>query len=260
MGKPQEVQDRFAPPKASVIGAPVGPVVMGLPDKLSKRINQHEFEYNKASENEAAASRLSERPDGRRFQAKNDQNERMAKMKESGQDEYTLLMPKKAKGAAKELLTSGANPLCIDNELEDEMESKLQLQAGKAGGKRVYAVNSVPARQHQLSSSLVPQHPSEIVPPGKQEDGDDAAGKASTLHEDDVHEARRNATQQLAAEVQRQKELQDKLLEQYPHGVPKRVLLELQEKGELVNVPTLGFGCPASTSSKVVGALLRSAS
>ncbi len=52
---------------------------MGLPDKLSKRVAQHEFEALKSQNNEASADRTSAPPAGRRFDGKHEQDWAIAK-------------------------------------------------------------------------------------------------------------------------------------------------------------------------------------
>lgn len=196
----------------------------GLPEKTSMRILRHEFERKKERENLAEVQRLESRAQGQRHVAKQQYEDELKKRSETFQAE------------------------------QDNLSER-----------RGYVLN--PAQQSHLNCNFIPDAGHATEPRCARRRVSEARNKTT---EPDVWKPPQitgPTNEQLLVKAQWEsvkskqeahEKVQNDLLKEYPHGIPKSVLARVAAQGENPHsLPTLGYGCPSSVSHKVARAALR---
>ncbi|KAF8055732.1 noc3l [Scenedesmus sp. PABB004] len=244
-GKQQRQQQqrgacRFEMPKASLACNAHGYAAYGLSEKPGRRIMGHSFEQQKAALNETIMDRQAEKPSGQRFAASAEWRDHHVQLRweQEAEEERKRVQHEQASlaGVSRQLpvyQTSTDNPLA---RAATTPAGGLAYDAGAAAppGWSLSAGNT-PRPDSQRARGLDGQLGADMLPAGPEqlaEEAGVAALAAAVL-------ARRQAEEE-------REEALGELLEQWPHGMPKRLQLELFQQQGLV-LPALGYGSYTST-------------
>eukprot|EP00877_Chromochloris_zofingiensis_P005933 jgi/Chrzof1/1593/Cz10g13210.t1 len=241
--------DRFALPTACFALSNNGKLIFGLQDK-ARRILSHDFHAQKAQANQQSAARQEAKPAGQRWQASEQwfsalEESRKAE-EEQREQQQALLAEEALKDISHQLpsfQTSPDNPLIAalagpssdDDSSDDEEGEEQGNEDGNAHSSKTPRASSPDV--HNLESHLETGSLAPI-----------SCGAGETEEVSKVAERVDECIQQL----QDLEELQHKLFLEYPHGIPKRIIHELKQKG--VNLPSLGFGlsCMSNRTTALV--------
>lgn len=220
-------KSRFEPIKASISFDKNGRPQYGLPDGPARPSLTYAFQQAKAAECEAAAERMAHPPSGRRTAARADLESQWAAQNEQ---------PHKVRPRAQlALLTSPANPLAGGGYAGWAAPGDQQQELQGSGRAVYYPKGLPPSLREHLGVNLVPVEEEE----GQQQQGAGSPGAVKASGGGSGGGAAgTDAVQEAEARQERLKQLREKLCVEYPHGVPKLILKQLELEGE---VPSVGF-------------------